>query len=67
MWRKGERLPGAYIVPQNFIPEPRVYNLPPPPRGYRWVDVDGDAYLVETTNGMIADVVAGAIADLIRR
>ncbi len=67
MWRKGERIPNAYIVPQYFIAEPRVYHLAPPPPGYRWVVVDGDAYLVQTTSGMIADVIAGAVADLIRR
>jgi len=67
MWRKGERIPSTYIVPQYFIPEPRVYHLAPPPPGYRWVVVDGDAYLVQTTSGVIADVIAGAVADLIRR
>ena len=66
MWRKGERIPAVYIVPQYFIPEPHVYHLAPPSRGYRWVVVDGDAYLVQTTSGMIADVVAGAVVDLIR-
>jgi len=67
MWRKGERLPSNYIAPQYFVAEPQVYHLAPPPRGYRWVVVEGDAYLVQTTNGMIADVIADAVADLIRR
>ena len=66
MWRKGERIPAVYIVPQNFIPEPHVYHLAPPSRGYQWVVVDGDAYLVQTRSGMIADVIAGAVVDLIR-
>src|SRR6202030_2419471 len=64
MWRKGERIPNAYIVPQYFVLEPRVYHLAPPRPGYRWIVVDGDAYLVETARGMIADMIAGAAADL---
>jgi hypothetical protein len=66
MWKKGQRIPSTYIVPQYFVPEPRVYHLAPPPPGYRWVVVDGDAYLVQTTNGLIAEVIAGAVAGLIR-
>ena len=66
MWKKGERIPSTYIVPQYFIAEPRVYHLAPPPPGYRWVVVDGDAYLVQTRNGLIAEVVAGAVAGLLR-
>ena len=62
MWRKGERIPSAYFVPQYFIPEPRVYHLASPRPGYRWIVVDGDAYLIETGSGMIAELVAGAVA-----
>ena len=67
MWRTGEKIPTVYIGPQYFILEPRVYHLPPAPPGYRWVVVEGDAYLIQTTNGMIANVVAGAVAEMIRR
>jgi Ni/Co efflux regulator RcnB len=66
MWRKGEKIPTTYIAPQYFVPEPRVYHLAPPPPGYRWVAVEGDAYLVQTTSGLIADVIADAVAGLIR-
>ena len=64
MWRKGDRIPNAYIVPQYFILEPRVYHLAPPRPGYRWIVVDGDAYLVEMASGGIADMIAGAAAGL---
>ena len=63
MWRKGEKVPSAYLVPQYFIVEPRVYHLAPPRPGYRWIVVDGDAYLVATASGMIADIIVGAISD----
>jgi Ni/Co efflux regulator RcnB len=66
MWKKGESIPSTYIVPRYFIAEPRVYHLAPPPPGYRWVVVDGDAYLVQTRNGLIAEVIAGAVAGLLR-
>ena len=66
MWRKGERLPTVYIAPQYFIAEPRMYRLAPPPPGHRWVVVEGDAYLVQTTSGVVAEVIAGAVAGLLR-
>ncbi len=67
MWRKGERLPRAYYVETRYIVvEPQRYRLPPPPYGYRWVRVNGDAYLVQTSNGLVANVVANAVVALLR-
>jgi Ni/Co efflux regulator RcnB len=57
-WRKGERIPLTYIAPRYYI-EPQIYHLAPPPPGYRWVGIDGDAYLVLTTNGLVTDVAIG--------
>ena len=57
-WAKGERLPLTYIAPRYYI-EPRVYNLAPPPPRHRGVGVYGDAYLVVTTSGLVADVAIG--------
>jgi Ni/Co efflux regulator RcnB len=62
LWRKGERIPTLYIGPQYYV-EPRVYHLASPRRGYRWLVVDGDAYLVAIATGLVADVVFGAVAD----
>lgn len=64
MWRRGERVPKVYLVPQYVIVEPRVYHLAPARPGYRWIVVDGDAYLVEAASGLIADMIAGAVGDL---
>jgi len=61
MWRRGERIPTAYFVPQYYIPEPGRYRLAPR-RGYRWVGVDGDAYLVAIATGVIAEIAFGALA-----
>ena len=67
MWRKGERLPTAYYTTSRYyIVEPARYRLAPPPYGYRWVLVDGDAYLVRRDNGLVANLVANAVANLLR-
>jgi surface antigen len=51
------------MAPSFFILEPSRHHLVAPGRGYRWVVVDNDAYLVEITSGLIADVVVGAVLD----
>jgi surface antigen/Ni/Co efflux regulator RcnB len=62
LWRRGERLPAVYIGPRYFVAEPRVYHLAPARPGHRWVVVDGDAYLVEISSGLIAETVFGVVA-----
>jgi len=59
-------MPSSYIAPQFFVVEPRVYHLAPPPPEHRWVVVEGDAYLVQVRSGLVAEVIAGAVAGLIR-
>jgi len=67
MWKKGERLPSSYYtVSRYYIVEPARYRLAPPPPGYRWVLVDGDAYLVRRDNGLVANLVANVVANLLR-
>jgi len=64
MWRRGERIPHAYIGPEYVVVEPRLYHLAPPRPGYRWIVVDGDAYLVEAATGMVAEITGGVVADM---
>lgn len=67
MWRRGERLPSSYYtVSRYYISEPARYHLRPPPPGYRWVLVEDDAYLVRRDNGLVAELVANAVASLLR-
>jgi hypothetical protein len=67
MWRKGERLPSTYYTSTRYyIVEPARYRLAAPPPGYRWVLVDGDAYLVRRDNGLVAELVAGVVSGLLR-
>jgi Ni/Co efflux regulator RcnB len=57
MYRQGERLPSSHYAERYFVAEPSRYALPPPPPGYRWVQYGEDAYLVQTRDGLIADIV----------
>jgi hypothetical protein len=67
MWRRGERLPSSYYsASRYYIAEPARYRLSAPPPGYRWVLVDGDAYLVRRDNGLVAELVADAVSRLLR-
>ena len=67
LWLRGERIPQSYYTqPQYVIAQPQQYRLASAPPGYRWVLVEDNAYLVQNTNGLIANVVANAVANLIR-
>lgn len=67
MWRRGERVPTVYYSETRYIVmHPERYHLRPAPIGYRWVLIEDDAYLVRRDNGLISDIVADAVANLIR-
>ena len=62
LYATGERIPAEYYrQPEYYIVRPQIYGLAPAPPGYRWVLVDGNAYLVATTSGLIANVIASLI------
>jgi Ni/Co efflux regulator RcnB len=64
VWREGERIPMFYVAPQYYIAEPSAYLLAAPPAGHRWINVDGDAYLVQVASGVVLDlVVVGPMED----
>jgi Ni/Co efflux regulator RcnB len=56
MWNRGDYLPSEYRHDHDFDDWHR-YDLKPAPPGYRWVIVDGDAYLMQTTTGLVAQAV----------
>ncbi|HEX5458478.1 MAG TPA: RcnB family protein [Steroidobacteraceae bacterium] len=58
VWRRGERLPPAYRASAYVIPDPVVYRLRPPPRGYYWVRVDNNAVLAAVATGAVIDIAA---------
>jgi surface antigen len=62
LWRRGERLPAAYIGTRYFIADPRIYHLELPRRGHRWVVINGDAYLIELATGLVVETAFDVVA-----
>ena len=57
-WVRGERLPRDYFGDRRYyIENPARYRLSPAPAGYRWVQVRDDAYLTNTSNGLVSNVI----------
>ena len=59
IWGKGQYLPAEYRA--IHIEDWQRHDLRPAPRGYRWVRVDEDAYLVEIASGLIAEALIGLL------
>ncbi|HEY4583980.1 MAG TPA: RcnB family protein [Lysobacter sp.] len=55
-WRVGSRMPPPFYASRYHV-DPYAYRLDAPPRGYRWVRVDRDAYLVSIASGVISNVL----------
>ena len=55
-WVVGRSLPTGYYGSNYYVSDYRGYNLVAPQRGYRWVRVDRDVYLVDLRTGLVADV-----------
>ena len=58
-WRKGGRVPAQYRGAEYRINDWRSHRLPEPPRGHRWVRVNGDYVLVAIATGVIAQILLG--------
>jgi Ni/Co efflux regulator RcnB len=58
-WGYGEILPRAYWAAPFLIADYWLFALEVPPAGYEWVRDDGDALLVNTSNGEILQVEYG--------
>jgi Ni/Co efflux regulator RcnB len=56
-FRRGDRLPDAYYGRAYLIDDYRDCGLYAPPRGYRWVRVDGNAVLAAVATGIVLDAV----------
>jgi Ni/Co efflux regulator RcnB len=57
-WRRGDRLPSVFLSTRFVVNDFRSFNLYHPPRGYRWVRVERDAFLAGVTTGVVLAVVA---------
>lgn len=56
-FNRGDRLPAEYWGHAYVVDDWREHRLSAPPRGYRWMQVDGDFLLVAITTGVIASIL----------
>jgi Ni/Co efflux regulator RcnB len=57
-WRRGDRIPLAYVEPVYIVDDYRAYHLSAPPVGYRWVRPMDDRYLlVDLATGLVAEAL----------
>ena len=59
-WRRGDRLPVAYLQPRYYVDDYRAYRLDAPPRGYRWVrpyENSREVLLVQVATGLISQIL----------
>jgi len=54
-WNRGERYDG-----HRYVLDWRRHHLRQPPRGYEWVNVNGQFLLIAITTGVIADILLNA-------
>ena len=60
LWNRGEILPRDYR--DHYIDDWRRYDsLYDAPDGKRWVRVDNEAYLIDITSGLVAEVLVDAL------
>lgn len=58
-WHKGQRVPAEYRHYNFMMDDWQGHGLKAPPRGHKWLGVNGDYVLVSTSNWTIANIVAG--------
>ena len=56
-WRRGGRLPDEYRGDHYVVNDWRGHHLSEPPRGYHWVQVNGDYVLAAVASGVILDTL----------
>ncbi|MFT4066080.1 RcnB family protein [Paraburkholderia sp.] len=58
-WHKGQRVPAEYRHYNFMMDDWRGHGLNAPPRGDKWLGVNGDYVLVSTSNWTISNIVSG--------
>jgi Ni/Co efflux regulator RcnB len=56
-WQRGGRLPAEYRSHRYIVNDWRGHHLSAPPRGYHWVQVNGDYVLAAVATGIILDTL----------
>ncbi len=58
-WGRGEYVPPSYRGRQYVIDDWRMHRLAPPPRGYQWIGVGADYFLIGVATGIVMQSVLG--------
>ena len=58
-WHAGQVVPHQYRGEDYYVNDWRSRDLPPPPHGHRWMNVNGDYVLVAVATGIIASILLG--------
>lgn len=56
-WRKGQRVPNQYKSSRYSVEDWKHRSLPAPPRGQRWINVNGDYILIAVATGVISSIL----------
>ena len=56
-WQRGDRLPNDFRDRRYVVNDWRGHHLSAPPRGYHWVQVNGDFVLAAVATGIILDTL----------
>jgi Ni/Co efflux regulator RcnB len=56
-WHRGDRLPADYRARRYVVSDWHAHHLSAPPRGYHWVQVNGDYVLAAVATGIILDTL----------
>lgn len=58
-WSRGHRMSPAERRNMRDVRDYRRYHLAPPPRGYRWVQVNNDYLMISIAGGVISNIITG--------
>jgi len=58
-WSKGQRVPSPYRGPQFVVNDWHAHHLRQPPRGYHWISVGADYFLIGVTTGIVLEALLG--------
>jgi Ni/Co efflux regulator RcnB len=58
-WSRGHRMSPAERRNMRDVRDYRRYRLAPPPRGYRWVQVNNDYLMISIAGGVISNIISG--------
>jgi Ni/Co efflux regulator RcnB len=58
-WHEGGHVPDRYRDDSHWVRNWHDRDLPEPPRGHRWLEIDGDYVLAAVATGVITSIILG--------